>query len=1125
MTEFPGYCTLCRSRCGSVNHVEDGKLIKVTPLAQHPTGGALCAKGRAAPELLASPKRLTTPMRRTAPRDAADPGWIKISWDEALEEITRQLLSIRASDGAEAVAFAVTTPSGTPMVDSFEWVERLVRCFGSPNMIYAIEVCGWHKDYAQKLTFGRGIGVPDWDHTDVIVLWGHNPARTWLAQASRVAQAKQRGARVIVIDPKQDGSGQQADLWLRIRPGADGALAIGAIRHLIETHRYDADFVRRWTNAPCLVDIDTRRLLHANELWPEAVDGALVVIDSDGLPHPYDTRRAMEDAHAVDLHARSALCDRRGEQRRFATVFSLLADAVAIHTTEHVAALTWIDASSIEQFNALFEGGPRLSYHSWTGVGQHTNASATERAIGTLYALTGACDAQGGNVWTVPPSTRRVNDYDLLAPEQQAKALGLEDLPLGPPSLGWITARDFAGAVLRRTPYAVRALVSFGSNLLVSQADSARNRQALQALDFHVHIDPFMNPTAQSADIVLPSTLPWEHEALKIGFEISQAAVEHVQLRPRMLTPLASARTDYEIALDLAVRMGMGDRFFGGDIVAGWNYQLEPLGVTVDTLRAAPTGMRFPQAFGYRKYAAPAADGSDEVKGFDTPSRRVELYSESLLDCGQSPLATFVEPAQSPLRDDADARYPLVLTTAKTGWYVHSSHRHIASLRKKAIDPMVQIGAGLAAARGIAAGDWTQLSTPYGHVVMRAKIDDKLDDRTAIADFGWWQGATAFGREDTPLVGARSANINGILSDCDRDPVSGSVPLRATLCNVQRHATMNRGRWTDWRTFRIVAHEAMARNIARFEFAPVDGGELPDFQPGQHLTIHDAGLGITRAYSLVSGGKAPRTLSIAVKRDGRMSSHLHGLAPGALVELGPPGGTFAMPTRGDRPLILLGSGIGITPFISYLEAIDAEGGDAYPGTTLHYVCRDSGGHAFAARIREIASKLPRVRVVTYYRAPRSTDTLGVDYDRTGDLAFDLIDDDTLARRPLAYLCGSGGFLETATRGLVWRGMPAFDVFAEMFKSEVTVPTNLVPQRVTVSGTGKTFAWRPDLGTILEAADAASVPMPSGCRVGQCESCLVRVVRGTVLHLQPYDGPADGCLTCQAVPLDEVELAP
>src|SRR5690606_715426 len=103
--------------------------------------------------------------------------------------------------------------------------------------------------------------------------------------------------------------------------------------------------------------------------------------------------------------------------------------------------------------------------------------------IATLYALTGACDRAGGNLWTVAPPYRNVNGYrELLPPVQRAKALGLDELPLGPPSLGWITARDFCRAVLQQDPYPVRTLVSFGTNLLVSQAETARNREALQAL-------------------------------------------------------------------------------------------------------------------------------------------------------------------------------------------------------------------------------------------------------------------------------------------------------------------------------------------------------------------------------------------------------------------------------------------------------------------------------------------------------------------------------------------------------------------------------------------------------------------------------------------------------------------
>lgn len=485
----PGYCTLCRSRCGSVTLVENGRMVGVEPLPGHPTGGALCAKGRAAPEMVHSPRRLTKPLRRTTPRGAPDPNWEEISWDEALDEVAARLGAIRDESGAEAVAFAVTTPSGTPIVDSSEWIERFIRVFGSPNLVYAIEICGWHKDFAHALTFGRGIGTADYDKADTIVLWGHNPARTWLAQATRVADAKRRGATIAVVDPKPSGSGQLADLWLRIRPGADAALAMAAIRHVLETKTYDEPFVTRATNAPLLIDEATGRLLRADALWTDSDPASFVVLGEDGMPRPYDTSRPLDGA--VQLEARCDLTAISGDTIRAATALRLLREEAEPYTAERVAEIAWLDTEAVERFCALFEGSPRLAYHSWTGVGQHTNATQIERAIATLYALTGAADREGGNVYLATPPVRMVNDIGLLPPGQREKALGLDRLPLGPPAKGWITARDLARSALEHQPYRTRGLMSFGANFVGSQGDEARNRAVLRALDFHVHVDMF----------------------------------------------------------------------------------------------------------------------------------------------------------------------------------------------------------------------------------------------------------------------------------------------------------------------------------------------------------------------------------------------------------------------------------------------------------------------------------------------------------------------------------------------------------------------------------------------------------------------------------------------------------
>lgn len=145
-TRTPAFCTQCRSRCGCLAVVEDGRLTGIEPLPGHPTGDKLCPKGRAAPELVYHADRLMRPMRRTNPKGAADPGWQPMSWDEALDEIARRLRTIAATHGPEQVAFSATTPSGTHISDGISWIERFVRAFGSPNSIYATEICNWHKD-------------------------------------------------------------------------------------------------------------------------------------------------------------------------------------------------------------------------------------------------------------------------------------------------------------------------------------------------------------------------------------------------------------------------------------------------------------------------------------------------------------------------------------------------------------------------------------------------------------------------------------------------------------------------------------------------------------------------------------------------------------------------------------------------------------------------------------------------------------------------------------------------------------------------------------------------------------------------------------------------------------------
>src|SRR5207237_9263609 len=132
----------------------------------------------------------------------------------------------------------------------------------------------------------------------------------------------------------------------------------------------------------------------------------------------------------------------------------------------------------------------------------------------------------------------------------------------------WATSDELYRAILDHQPYAVHGLVGFGANLLVAHADVQRGRAALAALDFYVHADLFMSPTAELADVVLPVASPFEREALKSGFDISAEAQSLIQLRTALVPPPGEARPDTAIVFDLAGRLGLGEQFWNGEIDA-----------------------------------------------------------------------------------------------------------------------------------------------------------------------------------------------------------------------------------------------------------------------------------------------------------------------------------------------------------------------------------------------------------------------------------------------------------------------------------------------------------------------------------------------------------------------------
>ena len=791
------FCGLCIARCGAIAVVEDGRFTRLEPDPSHPTGQALCAKGRAAPELVYHAERLTRPLRRTRPKGDPDAGWEPIGWDEALDLTAAAMRQAAVRHGPQAVALTLSSPSTTAIGDSSGFIQRLGNAFGTPNAAITLDVCGWGRAFATRYTYGVGsVGtggaggaIPDSANSGVLILWGYNPSFSRLTHATAVIEALKRGMRLIVIDPRHVGLASKADLWIRVRPGTDGALALGIANLMIERGWYDRDFIRDWSNGPLLVRADTGRLLTERDLAADGDAGRLFAWDgAAGRLVPYDAAAGCYDGDSANLSL-------EGEYR-IATVdgevichpaFELYVRLCRRYPPDAVEAICWIPRAQVEEAARLIWEARPVSYYAWSGHEQHANVTQTARAMSLLYALTGSFDQPGGNVLLPAAPAAPVTGQELSAAKGLGPTLGLAERPLGPARWGFYTLCDLYRAICEGKPYPVRAVVGFGANILLAHADGATGREALRQLDFYAHCDLFMNPTAELADIVLPVASAFEREGMKIGFDISAEAQSLIQLRPAIVPPPGEARPDTEIIFDLAARLGLAEQFWNGDIDAAYRAQLAPTGIALEELRAAPGGVRLSLQTRHAKHAEPDAAGAP--RGFATPSRKVELYSQTFLDHGYTPLPDFAEPPVGPVaRPDLAARFPLVLTSAKPTLFCQTQHRALPSLRKRALEPEVELHPAAAQARGIAAGEWVAIETPEGSVRARARLNDNLDPRVVVGEHGWWQPCAELGAPGYDPFGPDGANFNLLIGTTAIDPVSGTASHRSYLCEIRRAA-------------------------------------------------------------------------------------------------------------------------------------------------------------------------------------------------------------------------------------------------------------------------------------------------------------------------------------------------
>lgn len=243
-------CGLCQGACDVVVDIEDGRIAKVRADKESPRG-RVCPRAAHTAEALYGEQRIMHPMVRDGKRGEGK--LHAVSWDEALDRAAELIDEVVEAHGAQAFAtYFGRGILGTPVARLAKGDEAFAGRLGSPNDTSCSSICNLAANtIVPQTTFGLATRqmLFDIEHADLIVCWGKNPASDEGPRVllKRIKAAQERGAKLVVVDPRMTGIGEMADWWIPVRPGSDGALALALLKVIIADGRYDRDFVRDFT--------------------------------------------------------------------------------------------------------------------------------------------------------------------------------------------------------------------------------------------------------------------------------------------------------------------------------------------------------------------------------------------------------------------------------------------------------------------------------------------------------------------------------------------------------------------------------------------------------------------------------------------------------------------------------------------------------------------------------------------------------------------------------------------------------------------------------------------------------------------------------------------------------------
>ena len=723
-------CPLCEACCGLEIRTEGAKVISIrgaeSDVFSH---GYLCPKGVSLKDLHEDPDRLRTPLIK---RDGA---FVQASWDEAFAEIERRLLPVWREQGADAVALTIGNPAAHK-VNLLAYTPRLVKSLASRNVFSASTLDQMPKQLSSALMFGHWLSIPlpDIERCDYLLILGANPmvsnGSLWTVPDYRgkAKAMRARGGRIVVVDPRRSETAAAADEHLAIRPGADALLLAGIAYTL-----FDEGLVKPGRLVEHLNGLDEARAALA-AFAPEAT--------AAGCGIPADTQRRL--ARELAAAPRAAVYGRIGTcTQRFGTVNSWLVDLINVLTgnLDREGGAMFAKAAA---FAANTQGRPGVGKGVTTGR-RKSRVSGAPEVYGEL------------------PITLLAEEIETPGPGQ------------------------------------VKALITIASNPVLSTPGGPRIARALEGLDFMLSLDIYVNETTRHADVILPGLSPLEDLHFDVAFpQLSHR--NHARFSGPVFEAPAGTPQEWQTILRLCALLegrGLGVdvqqlddeaieadvRRFAGDQTAAVLAALQPWRGPerlVDLqLRVRPYGDQFgrkPEGLNLAKVkAASTVEGGGVDLGalvpripelLRTPSGKIELAPPAILaDLAQ----VRAEPA------------PAFSLIGRRDTRSGNSWMHNLPVLAKGPDRCtLLVNPGDAERLGLA--EFARIKSAVGELIARVERSADMSPGVVSLPHGW--GHDLAGVQLAVARERPGVNLNALLDDADRDPLSGNAVLSGVAVEI-----------------------------------------------------------------------------------------------------------------------------------------------------------------------------------------------------------------------------------------------------------------------------------------------------------------------------------------------------